>query len=309
MISLVVPCFNEEQSLPAFLARIVPLMISIGEPFEIVFVDDGSTDRTAKYILSRIEDSSFIRLIRLSRNFGKEAALTAGLQYATGDAVIPIDCDLQDPPELITDMVRLWKEGNQVVLACRRSRNTDSMFKRTTAVSFYKLIERISHVKIPPNCGDFRLMDRQVVNAVLSFPERSRFMKGIFAAAGYETAILEYDRPARESGSSSFNVWKLWNFALDGITSFTTLPLRIWTYLGAIIALFAICYAGWIVFHTLYWGVETPGYASLLTIGLFLASAILIGMGIQGEYIARLITETKQRPIYIVASTHGNTSC
>jgi glycosyltransferase involved in cell wall biosynthesis len=273
--------------------------------YEVIFVDDGSTDDTAARIADLRARHSEVRLIRFSRNFGKEAALTAGLHHASGEAVIPMDCDLQDPPEAVPEMIAKWREGYKVVLAVRRSRELDGWFKRTSARLFHALIRRISHVDIPVNAGDFRLMDRAVVQAILRFPERNRFMKGIMAAAGFPTTIVEYDRPARSDGQTCFSAWKLWNFALDGITSFTTLPLRIWSYIGAGIALFAVFYAAWTIFRTLYWGVVTPGHATLLTVILLLGAVILIGIGIQGEYIARIVAETKQRPLYIVESTEG----
>jgi glycosyltransferase involved in cell wall biosynthesis len=280
-------------------------MESTGAEYEVIFVDDGSNDGTAAQITALRTHHPEARLIRLSRNFGKEAALTAGLEHASGDAIIPMDCDLQDPPEAIAEMIVKWREGFKVVLAVRRSRNTDGWFKRKSAAMFHALIQRISHVDIPANVGDFRLMDRAVVQAILRFPERIRFMKGIMAAAGFSTAIVEYDRPARSAGQTSFNAWRLWNFALDGITGFTTLPVRIWSYLGAAVAVFAMCYAAWTIFKTWYWGVVTPGYATLLTVTLLVGAAILIGIGIQGEYIARIVAETKHRPLYIVESTEG----
>jgi glycosyltransferase involved in cell wall biosynthesis len=304
-VSLVVPCHNEAPCVRHFLETVRPVMESTGMSYEVIFVDDGSSDDTAAHVTTLCPQYPEARLIRLSRNFGKEAALTAGLQYAAGEAVIPMDCDLQDPPEAIVEMLAKWQEGFKVVLAVRRSRNADGWFKRKSAALFHALIRRISHVDIPANAGDFRLMDRAVVQAILRFPERNRFMKGIMAAAGFSTAVIEYDRPARKAGQTSFSAWKLWNFALDGITSFTTLPLRIWSYLGAGIAIFAIFYAAWTIFRTIYFGVVTPGHATLLTVILLLGAAILIGIGIQGEYIARLVAETKQRPLYIVESTQG----
>lgn len=231
--------------------------------------------------------------------------MTAGFTYATGDAIIPMDCDLQDPPELIPEMVQLWLDGHKVVHAVRRSRHTDTWLKRATAGAFYRLMDDITDVDIPSNCGDYRLMDRAVVNAILSFPERNRFMKGIMAAAGYKAVQVEYDRPERAAGETKFNFWRLWNFALDGITGFSTVPLRMWTYLGVIVAMFAFIYASWIVLKTMIWGVVTPGYATITTVILFLGGVQLTGIGVLGEYLGRIVSETKRRPLFLVSSLHG----
>ena len=253
-ISLVIPAYNEEESIVGFMNRVRPIMDATGYDYELVFVDDGSRDQTARILTDLAASHHNVRFVKLSRNFGKESALTAGLTYATGDAIIPMDCDLQDPPELIPEMIAKWEQGFKVVQAVRRSRARDSWLKRETAKSFYRLMAQITDVAIPNNCGDYRLMDKVVVKAILDFPERNRFMKGIMAAAGFKAATVEYDRPEREAGTTKFNFWKLWNFALDGITSFSTVPLRVWSYLGAIIALCSFSYAGWIVFKTGYWG-------------------------------------------------------
>lgn len=304
-LSVVVPCYNEEDALPVFLSTVTPILDGTGLEYEIVFVDDGSRDATVKTITALIGAFPEIRLVELSRNFGKEAALTAGFTYASGDAVIPMDCDLQDPPGLIPEMIAKWQKGYKVVHAVRRSRTTDSWAKRSTAKAFYRLMEDITDVNIPSNCGDFRLMDRVVINAILSFPERNRFMKGIMAAAGFKAAQVEYDRPERTAGETKFNFWKLWNFALDGITGFSTVPLRVWTYLGAIVSIFSFAYAGWIVTKTLIWGVVTPGFATLTSVVLFLGGIQLIGIGVLGEYIGRIVAETKRRPLFLVGALHG----
>jgi glycosyltransferase involved in cell wall biosynthesis len=304
-ISLVIPAHNEQDAVPVFLARVIPILESIGHDYELVFVDDGSRDATVAALMAYRATCPQIRVIELTRNFGKEAALTAGLSYAAGDAVIPIDCDLQDPPELIPELIAKWEAGAPVVLAIRCSRATDSLVKRATAKGFYRLMSSISQVDIPENAGDFRLMDRCVVDALLSFPERARFMKGLMAACGYKHDTVYYDRPGRAAGTTKFNLWKLWNFALDGITSFSTLPLRIWTYLGFVCAALSFVYAGWIVLKTLLWGVVTPGYATTLTIVLLLGGLQMIGLGILGEYLGRVISETKRRPLFLVATLHG----
>ena len=241
-----------------------------------------------------------IRIINFSRNFGKEAALTAGLDKARGEAAIPIDVDLQDPPELIKELVARWREGYDVVLAKRANRTSDSFAKRVSADLFYKLNGKISNVDIPNNVGDFRLMSKRVVEALKQLPENQRFMKGLFAWVGFKTVVIEYVREKREAGQSSFNGWKLWNFALDGITSFSTLPLRIWLYIGALVSFLSFLYGSFIILKTLIFGVDLPGYASLAVIMLFLGGIQLIGIGILGEYIGRIYSESKRRPSYII---------
>lgn len=304
-LSIVIPCYNEESTIPIFLSTAVPILENTGLPFEIVFVDDGSRDATVTVLAALSKVYPQLRVVELSRNFGKEAAMTAGLTYATGNAVIPMDCDLQDPPELIPEMIAQWQAGFKVVHASRRSRATDSWVKRSTARAFYRMMEDITDVNIPSNCGDYRLMDRTVVNAILAFPERNRFMKGIMAAAGFKAATIEYDRPERAAGETKFNFWKLWNFALDGITGFSTVPLRVWTYIGSIVAMFSFIYSGWIVTKTLLWGVVTPGFATLTSVVLFLGGVQLIGIGVLGEYIGRIVAETKRRPLFLVSALHG----
>jgi polyisoprenyl-phosphate glycosyltransferase len=308
-ISLVVPCHNEEAALPLFLSSLAPILEGTGYDYEIVLVDDGSRDATVQTALALMDRYPKIRLVQLSRNFGKEAAMTAGLSYACGDAMIPMDCDLQDPPELIPEMIRAWESGFKVVHAIRRSRKSDTRMKRMTASAFYGLMKDISEVEIPSSVGDFRLMDRIVVNALLAFPERNRFMKGIMAVVGFKAAAVEYDRPERAAGTTKFNFWKLWNFALDGITGFSTFPLRVWTYAGVMVALFSFIYAGWIICKTLLWGVDTPGFATLASLVLFLGGIQLIGIGVLGEYVGRIFAETKRRPIFLVEATHGFKDC
>ena len=298
-ISLVIPFYNEGDTVLDFFNQILPVVNEIEQcVFEFVCVDDGSDDNTFANLL-RIKDKR-IKIIQLSRNFKKEAALTAGIDFAIGDAVIPIDADLQDPPELITVMLQKWQEGFEVVLAKRRNRLTDSWLKRNCAKYFYKLHNWLADFKIPDNVGDFRLMDRVVIEALKKLPERQRFMKGLFAWVGFNSTIIEYDRPIRISGTTKWSKWKLWNFALDGITSFSTLPLRVWSYLGFLLALIAFFYGSWIVVRTLIYGIDLPGYASLLVAVLFIGGVQLIGIGVLGEYLGRIYQETKQRPIYVV---------
>ena len=300
-ISLVVPFYNEEESVDFFSAELSKLLNSIREiDWEVVCVNDGSRDATFDKLgaLSQTDRRFFI--VDLARNFGKEAALTAGIDYATGDAVIPIDADLQDPPELIPQLIKEWNNGYDVVLARRVDRQKDGFMKRNTAHWFYKVHNMISDVPIPEDVGDFRLMDRKVIEALSRMPERRRFMKGLFSWVGFRTTTIDYVRHERMAGKTKFSGWRLWNLALEGITGFSTAPLRLWTYLGLITATVAIAYAVWIVARTIIYGIDLPGYASMITIVLFLGGINLIGIGVIGEYIGRIYMETKQRPIYIV---------
>lgn len=305
MLSIVCPFFNEQEAIDPFFARLTPILKDTGESFEIICVNDGSQDETLSGLLAAQQRYPGVRIVDLSRNYGKEAALTAGIDTAVGDAVIPIDADLQDPPEVIPLLMAKWREGYDVVLAKRVDRASDSWLKRTTATMFYRLHNRIADVPIPENVGDFRLMDRIAVNAVRQLPERRRFMKGIFAWVGFRTAVVEYVREPRSAGYSKFNGWRLWNFALEGITAFSTAPLRIWSYFGLVVAGFAFLYGAFIILRTLLLGVDLPGYASLLTVVLFLGGIQLIGLGVIGEYLGRVYNESKQRPIYLVRKIYN----
>ncbi|MBO3276809.1 glycosyltransferase family 2 protein [Pseudomonas schmalbachii] len=308
-ISLVVPCYNESAVLPLFHETLTQKMGELDcVGYEIVFVNDGSRDTTLDYLRTLATLDPRVVVIDLARNFGKEAALTAGLDEARGDVVIPMDADLQDPPGLLATFLQNWRDGYDVVLARRCDRSSDSWLKRTTARAFYNLHNRLADIPLPQDVGDFRLMDRHVVDALKDLPERRRFMKGLFAWVGHRTTIVDYTRDARAAGSSKFSGWKLWNLALEGITSFSTLPLRVWTYLGALIALLSMSYAGFIVARTLLFGVDLPGYASLLTSILLLSGIQLIGIGVVGEYVGRIYMESKQRPIYLVGARYGRGS-
>jgi polyisoprenyl-phosphate glycosyltransferase len=300
-ISLVVPFYNEEEGVDFFYAQLSKLLNSIqGIDWEVVCVNDGSRDSTFDKLcaLSTMDHRFFV--VDLARNFGKEAALTAGIDYAAGNAVIPIDADLQDPPELIPQLIEEWNKGFDVVLARRVDRQKDGFLKRNTAHWFYKVHNMISDVPIPEDVGDFRLMDRKVIEALSRLPERRRFMKGLFSWVGFRTTTINYVRDERMAGKTKFSGWRLWNLALEGITGFSTAPLRLWTYLGLITATVAFAYAVWIIARTIIFGIDLPGYASMLTIVLFLGGINLIGIGVIGEYIGRIYMETKQRPIYIV---------
>lgn len=311
LISLVVPVYNEEDTVGHFAAAIETVIAqswSDGTPsphFEIVFVDDGSSDGTADVIRTMCRISPRIKLVALSRNFGKEAALSAGLKAATGDAVIPMDVDLQDPPELIRPMVDLWRAGAQIVNAKRIDRSEDTFLKRTTSRLFYKAINAIAEHPIAVDVGDFRLLDRAAVVVLNEMTERSRFNKGLFSWIGFRTETVEYSRPARHAGSTKWRVSRLVALALDGITSSTTLPLRMWTMIGAVIATLALGYAAYIVARTLIFGVDTPGYASLMVAVLFLGGLNLFSLGLMGEYVGRIAIQVRGRPLYIVAEKVG----
>jgi glycosyltransferase involved in cell wall biosynthesis len=307
MLSVVVPVKNEEDAILPFIARVGPILDAITDHggWEILFIDDGSTDATLAAIVACNLSDARVRGLSLSRNFGKEAALSAGLDHARGAAVIPMDVDMQDPPEVLPEMVAKWRDGHEMVFGVRRSRAEDSFTKRVTAGLFYRAHNMVSADKIPENAGDFRLMDRKVVDVIRAMPERNRFMKGLFAWAGFRQASVEYDRAERETGTTKYNYWKLWTLALDGITSASPVPLRIWSYVGALVALFAIGFASWLAIDTMIFGNPVPGYASLMTSVLFLGGIQLISLGVLGEYVGRILTETKQRPLYVVRDTVG----
>lgn len=299
-ISLVVPVFNEEDTIALFYKTVREHEALREHELEIVFVNDGSRDRTAEILAALALSDARVTALDLSRNFGKESALFAGLEHAQGDAVIPLDVDLQDPIEVIPRLIDKWQEGFDVVLAKRSDRDSDGYIKRRTAEWFYQLNNRISETPIEENVGDFRLMSRRVVDAIIDMPERKLFMKGILSWVGFDTAVVEYTRVERSAGKSKFNGWKLWNLALEGITSFSTVPLRIWTYMGFGVATFAFLYAAWLIIDKLVWGNAVPGYPSLMTAILFLGGVQLMGIGVLGEYVGRIYMESKQRPRYIV---------
>jgi len=306
-ISIITPFYNEEEGVDHFYKALRLVFSQIEEmEFEVICVDDGSSDDTLEKLISITEKDHHFQVIELSRNFGKEAALTAGIDVATGDAIIPIDADLQDPPELIHKMIKEWLNGAEVVLARRIDRSSDSFLKRKTAEIFYRMHNRLSSIQIPENVGDFRLMDRIVVDALKQLPEQHRFMKGLFAWVGFKTVTLDYVRNPRKAGETKFSGWKLWNFALEGITSFSATPLKFWSYLGGIGALVTFFYAMFIVSRTLIYGVDIPGYASLLVAVLFFGSLQLISVGMLGEYIGRIYMETKSRPLYLIRKHYGD---
>ncbi|MFE0584799.1 glycosyltransferase family 2 protein [Pantoea vagans] len=305
-ISLVVPVFNEEDAIGHFYRDVRYIDILKPYEIEIVFVDDGSTDFTAQLMKDMQESDPLVRNVFFTRNFGKEAALFAGIENATGDAIIPIDVDLQDPLEVIPQLIERWQAGADMVLAKRVDRSTDGHMKRKTAEWFYRLHNKISSPKIEENVGDFRLMSRDVVESIKLLPERNLFMKGILSWVGGKTEIVEYARAERIAGTTKFNGWKLWNLALEGITSFSTFPLRMWTYIGFFVAGLSFIYGVWMIADKLIWGNPVAGYPSILVSILFLGGVQLIGIGVLGEYIGRIYIETKERPRFIIKNDNGD---
>jgi glycosyltransferase involved in cell wall biosynthesis len=307
LISILAPVKDEEEAIAMFVGRVRAVLDALGEAqgWEILFIDDGSRDATLAAIMAEHRADTRVRCISLSRNFGKEAALSAGLDHATGQVVIPLDVDLQDPPEVIGTMLARWREGYDVVYGVRRNRASDSLPKRLTADLYYRAHNYLSADKIPEHAGDFRLLDRKVVDVIRLMPERNRFMKGLFAWAGFRQAAVEYDRVQRDVGTTKFNYWKLWTLALDGITSGSTLPLRVWSYLGGVVAIGSLFYAIYVVIRTFLRGGDVPGYPSLMVATLFLGGVQLLSLGVLGEYVGRILVETKHRPIYVVRETIG----
>ncbi|MDO2406871.1 glycosyltransferase family 2 protein [Campylobacter magnus] len=307
-LSVIVPCYNESEVVEKFFSAMVGnngILNNLGLNCELVFINDGSKDNTLELLKAQKEIYSNksnldIKIVNLSRNFGKEAAMSAGFSVASGEAIVPMDADLQHPASLILKFVELWRQGYDVVLAKRVNRQDESALKRFCSSIFYKLNNKISEIEIPQNVGDFRLFTKKVLNAINSLPENQRFMKGIFAWVGFRSITIEYEEQERIAGSSKFNGWKLWNFALQGITGFGTLPLRIWTYIGFIVSFLAFIYASFLILRTLIMGIDLPGYASLVVIILFLGGLQLIGIGILGEYVGRIYMESKRRPPFII---------
>ena len=297
--SVVVPAFNESDGLVGFHRRLVTAMEPLGA-WEAIYVDDGSNDTTREIVELLRRDDPRIALVALSRNFGKEIATTAGLDHAHGEAVIVIDADLQDPPEVIPELVAAWRQGFDMVCARRRARHGETVVKKLTAHVFYRLMRHTGRVRLPEDTGDFRLMSRRVVEAVCKLREHHRFMKGLFAWVGYPVTTVLYDRAPRGAGQTKWNYWNLWNFALEGITSFTVMPLKIATYLGLIVALLSVAFGVQVIVKTLLFGNPVAGYPSLLTVMLFLGGIQLMTLGVIGEYLGRIFNETKRRPLYLV---------
>lgn len=299
-ISVVVPAYNEEEVLPELHRRLQAVLSQLTTNYEIVYVNDGSRDRTLEIMRELKEADSHVGYVNLSRNFGKEIAMTAGLDLARGDAVVVIDADLQDPPELIPKLLEGWNAGFDVVYARRVSRAGETWLKKATARAFYRIIQRIGPVSIPEDVGDFRLMSRRAVDALKQIRERHRFMKGLFAWIGFPQKAIDYQRDARFAGVTKWNYWKLWNFAIEGITSFSIAPLKISTYAGLLVAALAFIYAMWVIYKTLIFGDPVQGYPSLMVVVLFLGGVQLVGIGLLREYLGRMFVETKYRPLYLL---------
>lgn len=299
-LSVIVPVYNEQETLQECNRRLLEAMNKTSYPFEILYVNDGSRDNSLGILRNLADTCAEVSWLNLSRNFGKEHAMSAGLKYAVGDAVIVIDADLQDPPEYIPDLIEEWERGFDNVYGRRRDRDGESFTKKFTSKCFYRVIDRISGIAIPRDTGDFRLLSRRAVNALLQMPERHRFMKGMFAWIGYQQKELLYDRDVRYAGASKFNYWKLWNFALEGLTSFSSAPLKLATYIGVFVAFGSLLYGLFIIFKTLVYGDPVAGYPSLMTVMLFMGGVQLLFIGILGEYLGRTFDEVKGRPLYFV---------
>ena len=306
VFSVVVPCYNEALGLAEFHRRLSAVMDGIGRAWEVVYVNDGSADATLACMEAMRAADPHVGLINLSRNFGKEIALTAGLDHAHGEAIIVIDADLQDPPEVIPELVAVWDRGVDMVYAQRRAREGETWLKKFTANQFYRLMQRLGGVRLPRNTGDFRLLSRRALDALLQLREHHRFMKGLFAWVGFPSQAVLYDRAPRHAGSSSWNYWRLWNLAVEGITGFTLLPLKLATYLGLAVAVFALVFGGQLIVRTLLFGNQVPGYPSLMAVVLFLGGVQLMTLGVIGEYLGRVFNETKQRPLYLLERTRNS---
>ncbi|CDL01453.1 putative Glycosyl transferase, family 2 [Magnetospirillum gryphiswaldense MSR-1 v2] len=305
VLSLVVPMFNEAGNLDRLFDRLAQVMADLGESYEIVCVDDGSRDDTVARALEHRRRDPRIKVVELSRNFGKELALTAGLRHTSGQAVVMIDADLQHPPEVIKDMMREWRQGFEMVIAVRRDRDDESAVKRLAAKVFYEVFGRVSEVRLPPGAGDFRLLDRKVVKVLNAMPEHARFMKGLYAWVGFRQTIIPFDVAERAHGETKFNLFRLWRLAVDGITSFTSLPLKVWTFMGMLVASFALLYGLLFIVKTLILGIDVPGYPSLIVAITFFSGVQLISLGVIGEYLGRVFAEVKNRPLFVVREAHG----
>lgn len=307
-LAVVAPVYNEEQVLEAFHARLGAALDTLPCISEVLYVNDGSDDGSLDVLKALRARDRRVGILNLSRNFGKEIAMSAGLDHAEADAVVIIDSDLQDPPELIPLLLERWDEGFDVVYARRERRLGDSAMKKATAHEFYRVFNRLCDFTIPHDTGDYRLLSRRAVQAVRQFRERHRFMKGLFAWIGYSQAAVGYQREARGAGESKFSYWKLWNFALEGITSFSLGPLKVATYLGLALAFCSFLFAGWIVFKTLFFGEPVRGYPTIMTTLLLLGGMQLTAIGVIGEYLGRIFNETKRRPLYFVERIYRNTA-
>ena len=306
-VALVVPVYNEEETVETFVKTVFEKLEAEKEHLEIVFIDDGSKDHTVSIIEKLQQEHSCISLIKLSRNFGKEAAMSAAIDLVTADAIVPIDVDLQDPPELVLDFIKIWRdEGVDNVYGVREDRSSDTNTKRVSSEGFYYVFNKLSNrIQIPSNVGDFRLIDRKIIDILKQLKERNRFMKALYAWPGFTSKGVGYVRPKRVAGTTKWNYWKLWNFALDGIFAFSSMPLRVWSYIGGCIGFLSLIYMVWNFVKTMIFGNDTPGYTTLICVILFLGAIQLIGIGVLGEYIGRLTLEVKGRPVYIASKVTG----
>jgi glycosyltransferase involved in cell wall biosynthesis len=304
---VVVPAFNEGEGLRAFHARLAAVFDQLDLACSVLYVDDGSRDDTWQVMETLRAADARVATLKLSRNFGKELALTAGLDHCDADAVVVIDADLQDPPELIPQFIARWREGYDVVYGTRSTRAGESHLKKATAAAFYRVMERLSATPVPRDTGDYRLMSRRALDALKQLRERQRFMKGLFTWVGFQQTAIVYDRDARFAGTSKFNYWRLWNFALEGITSFSTAPLKIATYVGVLTALLAFVFGLFVFGKALLFGDPVRGYPTLMVVVLFLGGVQLMALGLIGEYLGRLYMEVKQRPLYLIDEHHGST--
>lgn len=304
-LSIVVPVYNEAANLAPLVRRVTAVAEKCVRSFEIVFIDDGSSDASLETLRALNREDQRLRTITFSRNFGKEIAIAAGLDHAEGDCVVIMDSDLQHPPETIEHFVEKWREGYKNVYGQRRDRDNESKLRRWFATKFYRVFEAFGEIALPPGAGDFRLLDRQAVTALRAMPERARFSKGLYAWIGFKSVGVPYDVAERASGVTKFSYRKLTRFALDGLMSFSTLPLKIWTYIGTIVSTFALTMALFFLSRTAIYGVDVPGYASLIVSVLFFAGVQLMSLGVMGEYIGRIFAEVKRRPLYLVAERIG----
>ena len=304
-LSLILPFHNEAEGVHELLRRLAPVLSKLQLSYEIICIDDGSTDKTYSVLAHARELDQRIKLVRMARNFGKEAALTCGLRIACGRAAITMDSDLQHPPETIPELVQHWQNGADLVYAIRKNRDTDGYFRRLFSRAFYAVFRTIADIQMPTGAGDFCLLDRKVIDAVNSLPERNRFMKGLVSWVGFRQATVPFEIAPRTSGHTHWSFFGLMRFAFDGLSSFSTLPLRIWTWGGAAVSLFAIGYGLYLTLRTILYGIDVPGYASMMVGILFLGGVQILSLGVIGEYLARVFTEVKARPIYLIAEQIG----
>ena len=306
LVSIIIPVKDESEGIDILFDRLTPILDELPTKYEIVFVNDGSDDDTLDLLLAKQQNNSAIKIIDLSRNFGKESALYAGFEICSGDAAISIDADLQDPPELILKMVSHWLDGYEVVTAVRENRDTDTATKKGSAGMFYKVMNQISETKLTPNAGDYRLLNRPAIDAFVKLKEKVRFNKGLLSWIGFKEKLVYHAREERSAGTTKWNYWKLFKFSIDGITSFSKTPLEIWSYAGVFIAFLSFVYGAITIFKALFFGIKVDGYPSLVTFILFFSGLQMIGIGMLGSYIGRIFIETKNRPLYIVRKIHEN---